>query len=116
MAAESPEREICGFLLGDDTIVPARNIASGDSEFELDHETTIRVYQQTGGTIRAVYHSHPSGCEYPSWEDVRNCPPGLNIIIVTLADCVEWVVADDKSSVTRSTRMAGQVCRPAAVG
>lgn len=114
MAAESPDREICGFLMWDGTIIPAQNIADKNSEFELDHATTVEVYQ-SGGAIRGVYHSHPSGCDYPSWEDVRNNPIGLTCIIVTLANCVEWVVADDKSSVTRSSAMAGQVRKPAAV-
>lgn len=99
-ARESPEREICGFVLKDDTIIPIRNVSEADRHFRMDPDEQVRVMQEHGSNIRAVYHSHPSGIMTPSWGDVRGNHPGFNCIIVTVAAIAEWVIADDFSSVT----------------
>lgn len=97
-------KEICGFLLDDWTVMPGTNIANSEQEFEIDHDTTLYVFQEEGDRLMGVYHSHPSGNLEPSQFDINNAPEGLRYFIVTRREIVEWVIQDGVAS--RSTNVA----------
>lgn len=98
-ARESPTREICGFVLHDDTVVPIKNVARGDRHFLMDPKQQFEFMYEHCQEIRAVYHSHPSGILEPSWPDVLQNPRGLTCIIVTIHGAAEWEIAGDFSMV-----------------
>lgn len=73
-AAASPDREICGLLLGEGSrvseLVPAANVADDPSQrFEIDPMVLLRAHREArrgGGQVLGHYHSHPSGVAEPS--------------------------------------------------
>lgn len=88
------QREICGFLLDDWTVLPGFNVANAEQEFEIDAETTLYAFQEEGDRLMGVYHSHPSGNLNPSQMDINHAPDGLRYFIVTPGEIAEWVIAD----------------------
>lgn len=117
MAADSPDREICGFLIrGEDgwEVLPVENIAPLEegAEFEMDHEETVRVFQTMYDRIIGVYHSHPRGTTYPSWDDVHHAPMGFRYFIVTSSEVAEWRLEGDKSAIERINQKSPVLADP----
>lgn len=77
-AAEEPDREVCGLLLGErGRISEARRTAnvspSPADSFEIDPAAlfaAIRAERAGGPKLLGHYHSHPSGGAEPSERDV----------------------------------------------
>jgi proteasome lid subunit RPN8/RPN11 len=73
-AAASPDREICGLLLGTETeilgSVPTRNMsANPEKAFEIDPQALFdqaRGERAGGMAMIGHYHSHPNGRAEPS--------------------------------------------------
>lgn len=73
-AAASPDREVCGLLLGTrgavDRALPCANVAAAPAvAFEIDPAALLAAHREARGGGPAVvghYHSHPSGCAEPS--------------------------------------------------
>ena len=76
-AAASPEREICGLLLGTsdrvDQALPCANVAADPARFfEIDPAALIgahRAARAGGPRVIGHYHSHPQGTAEPSPRD-----------------------------------------------
>jgi desampylase len=76
-ANASPDREICGLLLGEGRrvteIVPCRNVADDpEIAFEIDPSALIaahRAARDGGPAVLGHYHSHPFGPASPSPRD-----------------------------------------------
>lgn len=89
-AAMSPDKEICGLLLGGEgrimQAMQAANIAaSPECMFELDPAVLLSAHRaaRTGGPrILGHYHSHPTGDSSPSAHDAANAVPGQLWLII----------------------------------
>ena len=76
-AAEEPDREVCGLLLGESELITravrTANVAADPrSHFEIDPSALIaahRVERQGGAQLIGHYHSHPRGPPEPSATD-----------------------------------------------
>jgi proteasome lid subunit RPN8/RPN11 len=93
MARSSP-REICGFILGDWTICPIRNVAKNDRDFEMDQKEQISFFTKYFNYVIGVYHSHPGGRETPSDRDIAYAPARMRYWIVTPERVIEWEIRD----------------------
>jgi [CysO sulfur-carrier protein]-S-L-cysteine hydrolase len=91
---EAP-RECCGIIAGRDgtpvRLYPTRNIAQGNTLYEIDPAELIELEfrempaQQT--ELVAIYHSHPVSPAYPSATDIRLAFwPEAIYLICSLAD------------------------------
>ena len=84
--------ECCGLLVGAadliDEAVPAPNILSSPSRFQLDPRVHLETNRRLRGTPRAVlgaYHSHPRSPAVPSARDVQEAHyPEFVWLIVSL--------------------------------
>lgn len=94
MARSSPKREICGFILGDWSICPIKNVAENDHDFRMGEQDIINFFQQNYPSVQGLYHSHPSGREDPSPADVEYAPARLRYWIVAGDEVVEWELRD----------------------
>jgi desampylase len=89
-AADSPDAEICGLLLGaKDRVTEARpsaNVADHPARrFEIDPATLIAAHRDARGNGPSVlghYHSHPGGDVRPSPRDAE----------MALADGALWLI------------------------
>ncbi|MDB5686459.1 MAG: hypothetical protein JWR77_1048 [Rhizorhabdus sp.] len=89
-AAEEPDREICGLLLGTGGHVSAllrcANVASEpEKRFEIDPAALIAAHRAARSGADAPighYHSHPSGLAVPSACDAAMADPGHFWLIV----------------------------------
>ncbi len=90
LAAASPTREICGFIMKDWWILPVDNISKDDLEFHMDPKQQLRVQMEQGADILGVYHSHPGGLGRPSMRDVVMAPFGLRYWIIAGDSVNEW--------------------------
>lgn len=96
-STRSPEREVCGLLLGEpgmvQSVLPCRNVAADPREaFEIDPAALIGAHKasrQGGPAIVGCYHSHPNGEVAPSIHDAACGFPGL-WIIVSCGACNAW--------------------------
>lgn len=78
-AAASPEREICGLLIGQEGevrgVLPAANAAADPAtRFEIDPALLLRAQREArrrGDRVLGHYHSHPRGGALPSVQDAR---------------------------------------------
>lgn len=78
-ARDEAPRECCGIISGKDghpvQIYRARNVAEGNSFYELDPaqliEFEFEIMPANGTEIIAIYHSHPVSPAYPSSTDVQ---------------------------------------------
>jgi proteasome lid subunit RPN8/RPN11 len=78
-AQDEAPRECCGIIAGKDghpvQIYKARNIADGNSFYELDPaqliELEFEILPAAGNEVIAIYHSHPVSPAYPSPTDVE---------------------------------------------
>jgi proteasome lid subunit RPN8/RPN11 len=76
-AAASPDREICGLLLGEGArvtaLLPAANVAADPATtFEIDPRALLTAYRAAragGPAVLGHYHSHPRGPVRPSRAD-----------------------------------------------
>lgn len=83
LAQATPDREVCGLLLGCGSEVrdvrPAANVAAApQTHFEIDPATLIaahRAARSGGPQVIGCYHSHPEGRARPSAEDARLAAP-----------------------------------------
>jgi proteasome lid subunit RPN8/RPN11 len=114
-------REICGFILELDSggwlIEPIANVATGDSEFRMDPDEQLKVYERDFDRIVGVYHSHPGGSSLPSYDDMHWAPVGMRYWIVTLEGVYEWTVNSDGVTTftwgwnERPENLAAEVCQ-----
>lgn len=97
-AAASPEREVCGLLLGRESrierAVPAANVAADPAcWFELDPAALfacLRAEREGGPRVIGHYHSHPSGDATPSPRDAAAAEPGKLWLIVAEGRAALW--------------------------
>jgi desampylase len=94
MARISPHREICGFILGDWSICPIKNVAENDRDFKMGDQAVISFFTMNYSSVLGMYHSHPSGREDPSEADAEYAPSRLRYWIVTSSDVIEWEFGD----------------------
>jgi proteasome lid subunit RPN8/RPN11 len=93
-AREGLPLEVCGVLGGANGIVtdiyPITNLDASPCHFLMDPREQSVVFEELarlGLEIAAFYHSHPSGPEYPSPEDIRLAfYPDVPSLIVSLAN------------------------------
>ena len=91
-AAASPDREVCGLLLGNaervTEILPAANVAADPATtFEIDPGTLLAAHRgaRSGGpAVLGHYHSHPRGAVRPSAADAA----------ASHADGALWIIAN----------------------
>ncbi|MDR6115291.1 MULTISPECIES: M67 family metallopeptidase [unclassified Sphingomonas] len=89
-AAASPDREVCGLLLGQgdriDGVVPCANVAAEPwHRFEIDPAALIAAHRAARGGGAAVighYHSHPTGLAEPSPRDAADAAPDGSIWLI----------------------------------
>jgi len=97
-ASASPDREICGLLLGSghavDEVLPCVNVAAEPRDsFEIDPAALIGAWRAArSGGIAPIghYHSHPDGSTRPSPRDAALAEPGSFWIIVGDGDASCW--------------------------
>jgi [CysO sulfur-carrier protein]-S-L-cysteine hydrolase len=85
-------QEACGFLLGSgsevEKIFPVTNVLHSPTAFRMDpaEQLKVLVWQQEHNLdLLAIYHSHPTGPNYPSARDLAEFAyPGSPYLIVTL--------------------------------
>lgn len=92
--ARSSSREICGFILGDWSICPIKNVAAGERDFEMDQKELINFFQMNYSLVIGMYHSHPGGREDPSERDIIYAPARMRYWIVTPERVIEWEIRD----------------------
>lgn len=92
--ARSTPREICGFILGDWSICPIKNVAEGDRDFKMADAELISFMQMNYNSVIGLYHSHPGGREDPSERDIIYAPARLRYWIVTPERVIEWEIRD----------------------
>lgn len=94
LAQASPEREICGLLLGGDgavaNIAPTPNVASDPAKgFAICPRAHARAQRESriaGLAIVGCYHSHPSGGVEPSGVDLLAAQDNGFIWIIAAPD------------------------------
>jgi len=76
LAGETPDREVCGFLMGDietgipQSAVPVPNIAKDPlQEYEMDPAVVREIWIRRRTEIVGTYHSHPHGVALTSGRD-----------------------------------------------
>ncbi|MGE4430577.1 MAG: Mov34/MPN/PAD-1 family protein [Sphingobium sp.] len=108
-AAASPNREICGLLLGEGMqimdILPAANVADDPARrFEIDPAVLLRAHREArregAGGARAIighYHSHPGGEARPSSCDGERAhgDGALWLICTPQGDRALWIAAGE---------------------
>ncbi|WP_184114234.1 Mov34/MPN/PAD-1 family protein [Sphingomonas abaci] len=95
-AIASPDREICGLLLGTaDAVAEARscrNVAVDPAmRFEIDPAALLaahRAARRGGPAVIGHYHSHPSGMPEPSPRDAADAAPDGGIWLIAAGGCV----------------------------
>lgn len=91
-ARRDAPNECCGLLVGAgdliDEAVPARNVLSHPSRYQIDPQDHIATNRRLRGTSRAVlgaYHSHPKSPAVPSPRDLAEAHyPDFIWLIVSL--------------------------------
>ncbi|MEK9210425.1 M67 family metallopeptidase [Sphingomonas sp. 2378] len=89
-AAASPDREICGLLLGEGdhitAAMPCANVAAEPwHRFEIDPAALIaahRAARSGGPAVVGHYHSHPTGLAEPSPRDAADAVPDGSIWLI----------------------------------
>lgn len=78
LLSKREENEICGFILGDDSlsiIFPVENKAENPRiEFYMDPHGILaahRLAENLGLEVKAIYHTHPKGSPEPSGKDLE---------------------------------------------
>ena len=100
-ARRDAPRECCGIIAGRDgspvRLYPTRNIAEGNSLYEIDPAELIELEFHTMPAeeteLVAIYHSHPVSPAYPSATDIALAFwPDAIYVICSLADPEQPVV------------------------
>lgn len=102
--AEFP-RECVGFLFGEHFEVhrslALRNIATApETRFFADPLDILRALREAdsqGDTLLGVYHSHPSGPEGLSQDDLAHAQPGLVQLLLAPSKVRAFIVSDSVS-------------------
>ncbi|OYW86799.1 MAG: hypothetical protein B7Z20_06590 [Sphingobium sp. 32-64-5] len=104
-AAASPDREICGLLLGEGgtvrDILPAANVADDPARrFEIDPAVLLgahRAARRGGWAVIGHYHSHPGGEARPSPCDARSAhgDGALWLICTPKGERAMWIAAGE---------------------
>ncbi|NNC71380.1 MAG: M67 family metallopeptidase [Sphingomonadaceae bacterium] len=98
-AAQTPDIEVCGLLLGSGNAIeradPAANVAADPAEsFEIDPQalfSNIRAEREGGMALIGAYHSHPSGASRPSERDhAMALDVGRLWLIVAKGEMTAW--------------------------
>jgi proteasome lid subunit RPN8/RPN11 len=97
-AAEEPDREVCGLLLGHDAqvrqVCRCRNVAGDPARrFEIDPAALIAAYRAARSGAPGLighYHSHPAGQAIPSACDAEMADPGSFWLIIAGPDIRCW--------------------------
>ena len=92
-ASRETPKECCGLLVGTGRViveaVPARNVLSHPSRYQIDPQQHIDLNRRLRGTERLVigaYHSHPASEAIPSPRDLQEAHyPEFVWLIVSLA-------------------------------
>jgi desampylase len=103
-AAASPDREVCGLLLGEglrvSALLPAANVSpSPHDSFEIDPAVLIaahRAAREGAHAIIGCYHSHPNGRAEPSARDLESAEEGAVWIILANGDVGCWLMSNGK--------------------
>lgn len=103
-AHATPDREICGLLLGEGlrvtNILPAANSAPDPATgFEIDPAILITAHKTAragGPAIIGCYHSHPNGKAEPSPRDAEAAEPGSVWVIVANGQISAWRYRADR--------------------
>ena len=98
-AAETPDVEVCGLLLGlEFQVEEARqcnNVSDQPSDsFEIDPLALIAAHkaQRAGGlAVIGHYHSHPNGVRALSERDIKYATKGHILVVVAGGDIGVWV-------------------------
>lgn len=91
-AIASPDREICGLLLGTGEAITearsCRNVAADPSiRFEIDPAALLaahRAARRGGAAVIGHYHSHPSGLAEPSPRDAADAVPDGSVWLIAV--------------------------------
>jgi desampylase len=103
LAANAPEVEICGLLLGQHNrvaqIEPARNVAEKPHrQFEIDPAALIAAHRRAregGDSVIGHYHSHPNGRTGPSPRDqTMAAADGQYWVIIAEQGMSAWLASD----------------------
>jgi proteasome lid subunit RPN8/RPN11 len=97
-AAASPDREVCGLLLGRPGLIeralPTANVAPDPTcWFEVDPQAlfaALRAERVGGAQVLGHYHSHPSGSADPSPRDRAAAEPGRLWLILSNGAARLW--------------------------
>lgn len=89
-AAQLPDEEVCGLLLGNgeriEAVRRAANVAADRRRlFELDPAVLLAAYRSAragGPRVLGHYHSHPHGDPSPSPCDADNAVPGTLWLLI----------------------------------
>jgi proteasome lid subunit RPN8/RPN11 len=84
-AKQGAPYEVCGFILGDGSVVEIPNVATDPTKtFAMDREHLVTKVPDPKAVV-ALWHSHPDGRQAPSDTDLRCAQvfPGWIFIIVT---------------------------------
>jgi proteasome lid subunit RPN8/RPN11 len=81
--------ESCGLLFGKGkmvkTVIPITNDLHSPTQFRMDPTEQVRAFlamEAEGKDLIAIYHSHPTGPDHPSPQDIREYAyPGTIYII-----------------------------------
>lgn len=97
LALQGMPEEVCGIICPHNIIVQLPNTFAGDRCHGFDME----VDMGNSGHIKAIWHSHPTGPDFPSKDDI----PSMNLLaergltypwlIVTHKHVTAWRVAFD---------------------
>lgn len=105
-AAASPDREVCGLLLGQpgrvQELVPADNVASDPARsFEIDPAILLASHRSARGDGRRVighWHSHPNGQLDPSRRDAARATDNGQIWLIIAGGSIGAWVAETRSA------------------
>ncbi len=77
-AQHHPALECCGLLAGRDGVItalyPAENVLTSATRYEIAPEELFRLFRQmraAGLELLGIYHSHPTGENFPSALDIE---------------------------------------------
>jgi proteasome lid subunit RPN8/RPN11 len=90
-------REICGYILKDETIIIIPNVAEKPREsFLLDADAQFNVIMRLHESVMGVFHTHPRGICWPSETDVDGWPEAeVRYFIATTREVCEFRLDDD---------------------
>lgn len=106
----SAPNEVCGFIIDKGkTYLPIPNChPQPTSGFMMEPDHMVAALLEHEHDLIGVYHSHPSGAEYPSPEDlpIMHHYAWMRFWIVTYKDVYEWKIVNGHA---RSCRRDGSL-------